>query len=237
MTRCLIALGGNVGNVRETFARALDRLDDHPHISVAAASRCFLTEPVGSDSGDAYLNSAVALDTSLTPPDLQEATKQVEVDLGRERDHATWAPRTVDLDLVTCGDVVATNDRLRIPHPGCWYRRFVLDPVCRIAANTVHPGLGITFAALRQRLLPRPLPVFLDVPDRQETIDVLEARFPQVAFVDRAEDVAESGLHLPGSLPCPDSLVDILTAATGGVELAESIPGWDETPQGSEGAT
>ena len=100
---------------------------------------------VGEEAGDAYLNAAAVLSTSMEPSRLLETTKEVEIELGRPSNHATWTPRTVDLDLVTCGDLVLADDRLRVPHPGCWYRRFVLDPLCRIAPTTKHPILNHTF--------------------------------------------------------------------------------------------
>ena len=166
MTECLIALGGNIGDVSDTFAAALERLATHPDIDISAVSRCFVTEPVGEDAGEAYLNAAAALSTSMEPARLLETTKEVEISLGRPADHATWAPRSVDLDLVTFGDLVLEDDRLRVPHPGCWYRRFVLDPVCRIAGSTRHPAWQLTFAQLRERLMVRPLPVWLDMDAR-----------------------------------------------------------------------
>jgi len=229
MSHCLVALGGNIGDVADTFAAALDLLQDHADIDIVRVSRCFVTEPVGADAGDTYLNAAAALETSLDPAGLLETTKSVEAELGREQDHAAWEPRTVDLDLVTCGDLVLENDRLRVPHPGCWYRRFVLDPLCRIAGSTQHPPSGLTFDQLRLRLLARPLPVWLDLEDRQQQIAELGERFPQVEWVDGPEAVAEAGLALPGNPAPPDSLVDVLTAATGAVELAGDIPGWPET--------
>ena len=91
MTECLIALGGNIGNVSDTFAAALERLATHPDIEISAVSRCFVTEPVGEDAGEAYLNAAAALSTSMEPARLLETTKEIEIALGRPADHATWA--------------------------------------------------------------------------------------------------------------------------------------------------
>ena len=229
MTECLIALGGNMGDVASTFAAALELLAGHDDITVRNVSRCFVTEPVGSDAGDSYLNAAARLETTLDPTRLLEATKQVEAELGRGPHHATWAPRSVDLDLITCGNTVLENHRLKIPHPGCWYRRFVLDPLCRIAPTTKHPILNRTFEELRNRLLPRPLPVWLDLPDREQTIQELRQQFPQIHWASGPEDVADTGLTLPGSPAPPDSLVDVLAAATGSVELANPIPNWPES--------
>ena len=238
MTECLIALGGNIGDVRATFATALELLATQPGIEITSASRCFVTEPVGENAGPAYLNAAATLVTSLKPDQLLETTKRVEHQLGREQDHATWVPRTVDLDRVTYGDLVAQDDRLKVPHPGCWYRRFVLDPVCRIAGSTRHPARNLTFDQLRERLLVRPLPVWLDSDERDERIEELLGRFPEIVWANDPAATHDNGIALPGDPVPPDSLVDVLTAAVGGVELADEIPGWpepDSAPTASPG--
>ena len=226
MSVCLVALGGNVGPVAETFARALDGLAAVPGLDVIAVGRCFLTAPVGQDAGTEYLNSATALRSELPPLELLAATKQVESDLGRNRTDR-WAPRTIDLDLITCGDAVVDSDRLQLPHPACWDRRFVLDPLCRIAATTRHPARDLTFGQLRERLLPRPLPVWIESPGQEVLIESLSPKVPQVEWVSHPEAIAECGLSLPVHLP-EGTTEDMLTAALGRVELADEIPGWPE---------
>mgnify|MGYP001437532680 CR=1 FL=1 len=52
MTECLVALGGNVGDVGGTFAAALDLLAAHDDIGISAVSRCFVTEPVGEEDDE-----------------------------------------------------------------------------------------------------------------------------------------------------------------------------------------
>ena len=236
MTECLIALGGNMGHVETTFSAALDQLDIDAAVNVVAVSRCFLTEPVGAAAGDPYINAAIAIRTSLEPAELLKTTKRIEAELGRPRNHGVWVPRTVALDLITFGSTVLDLERLRIPHPGCWYRRFVLDPICRIAASTQHPLRGVSFATLRDRLLARPLPVWISTPDRDARIAELMPLFPDIDWVDNPEATRSAGLVLPGTSgnpTPPDSWPDVLTAALGGVELAEEIPGWPERVLGS----
>ena len=64
--------------------------------------------------------------------------------------------------------------------------------------------------------------------DRNDRIAELSGRFPEIEWVEGPAAVEICGLALPGSPTPPDPLVDVLTAATGGVELAEEIPGWPE---------
>jgi 2-amino-4-hydroxy-6-hydroxymethyldihydropteridine diphosphokinase len=158
MPRALVSLGGNLGDVRATFRDAIESLRRHPHIQAVHASRTFSTPPVGDDAGDPFLNAAAELTTSLEPLPLLELLQATEQQLGRVRT-LHWGPRTLDLDLLTFDDLNIYHPRLKLPHPGCWYRRFVLDPLVEIAADVVHPEKEATFFRLRERLLVRPLQV------------------------------------------------------------------------------
>lgn len=160
MTLCRIALGGNVGDVSGAFTATLRRLEG-PDLRVTAVSRLYATPPMGADAGGAFLNAAATVDTSLAPLDLLDRLLAAEDALGRVRT-VRWGPRPIDLDLILFGDAVIGVPRLRVPHPAAWHRRFVLDPLCDIAPDVPHPEAGETIAALRDRLVPRPLPVAVD---------------------------------------------------------------------------
>ncbi|MEX0715115.1 MAG: 2-amino-4-hydroxy-6-hydroxymethyldihydropteridine diphosphokinase [Planctomycetaceae bacterium] len=156
--RCHIALGGNLGPVAETFAGALARLDAHPRLAVVRRGSPFRTKPVGDAAQGDFLNAAAELETDLPPLELLDVLQAVERDFGRTRERR-WGGRTLDLDLVFHGDAVIDGPRLVVPHPACWYRRFVLDPLCEIAADRVHPVKRATVGELRARLTARPLRV------------------------------------------------------------------------------
>ena len=156
MPRCLIALGGNLGPVHETFAAALRQLDAEPDSRVLRSSSIHHSAPIGDRAGAEFRNAAAEIETDLPPLDLLDRLRAIETGLGRTRD-LRWGPRTLDLDLITYGSEIIDLPRLRVPHPACWYRRFVLDPVVEIAADTFHPDKGVTFGRLRARLLERPL--------------------------------------------------------------------------------
>lgn len=184
MPDCYIALGGNQGNVRETFDRALQRLDAHPQITVKQTSQWLETTPVGSQTEDVFLNGAARLEVELSPQALLNELQTVETELGRVR-HVRWGARTLDLDLLLYDQLILAEDELLIPHPACWYRRFVLDPLVEIAPEVIHPVKQISIRELQQRLLRRPF-VFsiagLASGAATALINELQPRFPDVVF-------------------------------------------------------
>lgn len=159
MANCYVGLGGNTGDVEDAFRRSLDQLDSRG-AGVLALSGLYRTRAVGSQAGDEFLNAAVLLRSTLEPQPLLDLLQDVERSLGRTRE-LHWGPRTIDLDLLMFESRIIRTPRLTVPHPACWYRRFVLDPLTDIAGQVRHPERQLTVAQLRDRLLQRPLRVAL----------------------------------------------------------------------------
>jgi 2-amino-4-hydroxy-6-hydroxymethyldihydropteridine diphosphokinase len=155
MTRCLIALGGNINASEAVFREAMQRLE-RPGLVVEQLSRPLVTRPVGSAAGEEYVNAAAALECTLTPMSLLKTLHEVEDGFGRTRT-IHWGPRTLDLDLCLYGDEVIDSPSLVIPHPAMWYRRFVLDPAVEVAGSMRHPILRQTMDELKDAAMVRPL--------------------------------------------------------------------------------
>ncbi|MDX8410750.1 MAG: 2-amino-4-hydroxy-6-hydroxymethyldihydropteridine diphosphokinase, partial [Mariprofundaceae bacterium] len=64
-----------------------------------------------------------------------------------------WGARTLDLDLLACGDTVLDLQELTLPHPHMHERMFVLQPLCDIDPCWRHPMAGKTAAQLLDTLL------------------------------------------------------------------------------------
>ena len=144
-----VALGSNLGDRRghlDFAAARLGRLLDH-----LAVSDYFDTDPAGvTEPQPRYLNAAVVGTTGLSARELLDALLAIERERGRERPHAN-APRTLDLDLILLGDVVVDEPGLAVPHPRFRERRFVLEPLARIAPELRDPVSGLTTAELFER--------------------------------------------------------------------------------------
>ncbi len=226
MPRCFLSLGGNIGRVEETFDRARECLDADPQVTLGRVSRVYRTAAVGDAAGADFLNAAAGIETELPPLELLDVLQSIEAKLGRTRS-IRWGPRSLDLDLILYGDRQIEIPRLQVPHPACWYRRFVLDPLCEIAADVVHPATGATFCELRRRLLARPFRVFLtgaDRPTRIELIEVLQPQFDGVEF--RQGDAAE-----PAGNVQPALLIWLGSECEAGFPACRSaVAGWEACP-------
>lgn len=177
--RSFVAFGGNLGFVAETFRAAADRIAQLPKTRIITRSRLFSTTPIGGRVSNPYLNAVAAVSTELPPGELLAQLHEIEHDFGRRRT-GRWGPRTLDLDLLAYGDVISTAPELLLPHPHCWYRRFVLDPWSDIAPGFVLPGLQESVGALLNRMRRRPLPVAAldDIPNAEVTASI--AAVPEV---------------------------------------------------------
>ena len=142
-----IALGGNIGDVRATFDRAVAMLCDGTAIRLKRRSSDYRTPPWGVTDQPPFINAVIAVATSLSPRELLVRMQDTERALGRDRAHERrWGPRTVDLDLITYDDVTLDDAALTLPHPRLFERAFVLVPLAEIAPDAVIGGVRVAEA-------------------------------------------------------------------------------------------
>ncbi len=147
-----VALGSNLGNRDRQLAAALAALSATDGIEVVAVSPVYETDPVGPPPQGPYLNAAVRLRTALAPSALLDRLLEIEAAQGRSRESTRDAPRTLDLDLLFYGDRTLAEPDLELPHPRLAERPFVLEPLCDLAADFVHPVLRVTVENLARRV-------------------------------------------------------------------------------------
>jgi 2-amino-4-hydroxy-6-hydroxymethyldihydropteridine diphosphokinase len=162
MAEALIALGGNIGDVRATFERAIACLCRDETVRLVARSSDYETPPWGITEQPAFVNAAIAVATSLGPHDLLKRTMECERLLGLDRARKQhWGPRNIDIDILAYDDLALTDQDLVLPHPRMLERAFVLVPLAEIAPHRSIAGITVKDALARldiggiERLPPR----------------------------------------------------------------------------------
>jgi 2-amino-4-hydroxy-6-hydroxymethyldihydropteridine diphosphokinase len=162
MPEALIALGGNVGDVRDTLDRAMGALCDGTSVRLIARSSDYRTPPWGVTDQPPFINRAIIVDTALAPLDLLVRAQAVERQFGRNRNQEQrWGPRTLDIDLINYGDITLRTPALTLPHPHALERAFVLVPLAEMAPERRIAGVPIADALARldqsgiEKLAPR----------------------------------------------------------------------------------
>lgn len=153
-TCCGIGIGSNLGDRLENLHRGVRRLLELlPSAQWLAAGPLFETEPIDCAPGtQAFLNTVILIECDLPPHELRETTAEVEQWMGRPAEREKNAPRTLDLDLLFCGDHQINDAVLNLPHPQLAERRFVLEPLAAICGERVLPGQQKSISELLAQL-------------------------------------------------------------------------------------
>jgi 2-amino-4-hydroxy-6-hydroxymethyldihydropteridine diphosphokinase len=147
MAEALVALGGNVGDVRDTLDRAIAAFCDGEEVCLLARSSDYRTPPWGVANQPPFVNLCIAVETGLTPHALLARAQAVERALGRERSkERRWGPRPIDIDLLAYDDLALDSPDLTLPHPHLFERGFVLVPLAEIASERMIGGIKVSDA-------------------------------------------------------------------------------------------
>jgi 2-amino-4-hydroxy-6-hydroxymethyldihydropteridine diphosphokinase len=146
----LLALGGNIGDVRATFDRAIALLCAGDAVWLIARSSDYRTPPWGVTDQPPFINAVIMVATALAPRALLKHALEVERTLGRERSHERhWGPRKIDIDILAYDDLVLDEPDLTLPHPHLFERGFVLLPLAEIAPDRRIAGTRVGEALSR----------------------------------------------------------------------------------------
>ena len=142
MASVLIALGGNVGDVRATFQKAIANICGMAQAALLARSSDYATPPWG-DEAAGPLRQRLHRDRDRPRP--ARAAVHAARDRGeirprpRARDGAGARARSTSIcsPMTTSG---STSRGLTLPHPRLFERAFVLVPLAEIAPGPCHCG-------------------------------------------------------------------------------------------------
>jgi 2-amino-4-hydroxy-6-hydroxymethyldihydropteridine diphosphokinase len=138
-----VGLGANLGEPAARIRWAAARLCELGRVRLSPLYR---SEPLGDPAQPWYVNAVAELETRLPARALLAALLALETEAGRAPLglRRRWEPRVLDLDLLLYGALVCDEPGFRVPHPGLAERRFVLEPLARLAPGALDPRSGRT---------------------------------------------------------------------------------------------
>ena len=139
----LISLGSNVD--REHYTQAgITALAQY--LTDVRLSSTYESEAVGF-SGAAFYNLVMSAYTEMSITEVGRFFKDIEHQNGRTRTDIKYAPRTLDIDLLTYDDVVCVEPVV-LPRPEIEYHAFVLAPLAELVPDEVHPTTKLSYAQM-----------------------------------------------------------------------------------------
>ena len=148
-----VGMGSSLGDRHAYLDKAKELIREDPLVLSVRESARTETAPYGGAAKNAFINSALRVETLHTPEGLLGLLMRVERECGHTRE-VHWGDRTLDLDLLLFGDEVRSEGDLILPHPEMTRREFVLAPLADIAPHAVHPLCGKRVSELLSELLP-----------------------------------------------------------------------------------
>ncbi len=129
--RVYLSMGSNIGNKYYYLLGGIFAISQLKKTKVTAVSKFYSTDPVGYLEQDEFLNCAIEIKTQLLPYELLRELQRIELKLKRVRKFR-WGPRTLDIDIISYGNLKLNSKDLIIPHPRYKERNFVLIPLLDI---------------------------------------------------------------------------------------------------------
>jgi len=144
MPRCWISLGSNLA--REDSLRGGLR-DLHAAFGTLRVSPVYESAAVGG-TGPPFFNLVAGIITAAPVAVIDARLRAIEAAHGRTRGADRYAPRTLDLDLLTYGTTSGTIAGRTLPRDEILRHAFVLGPLADVAPDERHPVLERSYAEL-----------------------------------------------------------------------------------------
>jgi 2-amino-4-hydroxy-6-hydroxymethyldihydropteridine diphosphokinase len=154
MNKVYIGIGSNMGRRLKNCRDALWNLQASGVFVEKVSSPMKYEAGEGEGQPDS-INMVARILTKMSPRELLQAIKGVELRMGRKPDQERSGPRPIDMDILLYGDRVINEEGLIIPHPLMHKRTFVLGPMMEIEPDVVHPVFGKTIKELAHELRAR----------------------------------------------------------------------------------
>ena len=144
----ILSLGGNVGDVKALFIKAISRIEEELG-TIVKKSSLYATAAWGVENQPDFLNQILEIETEYEPEKCLELILALEIELGRIRTGKKWEERVIDIDILFYGSEIIDLPHLKIPHPFIQDRNFILIPLAEICSDLIHPQLDKLISVLK----------------------------------------------------------------------------------------
>lgn len=140
-----LSLGSNQGDRMMYLKKAAEAIQIEIG-NIITVSALYETEPWGFYSNEGFINQVISAQTDLSVYQVLDKILFIEQNLGRERfrNPITYSDRTIDIDILIYSGIILESHDLTVPHKLMHDRKFVLEPLCEIAPDLIHPLLSET---------------------------------------------------------------------------------------------
>ncbi|CAA7389774.1 2-amino-4-hydroxy-6-hydroxymethyldihydropteridine diphosphokinase [Chryseobacterium fistulae] len=114
----VLLLGSNLGNKKKNLEHALEKIKENGN-QILKISEFLITKPVEFASSNIFCNIATIISTNLSPIQLLNFVKKIEIEMGRVNDskiYGGYHDRIIDIDIVKYNELLFLSERLEIPH-------------------------------------------------------------------------------------------------------------------------
>jgi 2-amino-4-hydroxy-6-hydroxymethyldihydropteridine diphosphokinase len=136
-----LSIGSNLGNREFYFNNSIDRIQKNPSIKILKVSKFIETAPLEVVDQPNFLNAIIKISTILTPLVLLDFLQELEIEIGRIKRYDK-GPREIDIDILTYGNQIFSNERLTIPHHSLYSRSFIKDILNSISELSIYEILN-----------------------------------------------------------------------------------------------
>lgn len=116
--KVVLLLGSNLGEQKKNIELALQKISEAGNY-ISQTSDFLMSDPVEFASSNIFCNIASIIFTHLSPIQLLDCIKHIEIEMGRINDSKVsggYTDRIIDIDIIKYNELNFTSERLEIPH-------------------------------------------------------------------------------------------------------------------------
>ncbi len=132
----ILGIGSNIGDSKKFITKAITLISEK--FVLLKESSLYETVSLLRDDQRNYYNKVISIESDISPKELLKFIKEIEVSIGRNKNHSYWGAREIDIDIIDSNGIVLDCDILTIPHKCMSERSFVLIPLKEIDENYIH---------------------------------------------------------------------------------------------------